>query len=243
MAMHREGLPVDLVIEKFKEGSLKGASGPRLDGALERVESQVRTMSQWMHRLQQDGVADPENATVREQLRRGMTLDLWRGSEEADLEQLRTRAQKRLRDGSCSLTDVAAALETTTQVRECGVDATRARNMAGDALEHGYTAREIRQLGWMVMAAHTNGQNGEDVVDNFERGLQRQEQFQEMVQQMMRSGWMGPADGQRGQSGHRPVDDVIGGGPDNGRGQNGQGGQGGQGSNGGGNSGGGGSGS
>ncbi|RKZ11784.1 hypothetical protein DRQ32_05150 [bacterium] len=139
-------------------------------------------------------------------------MNMWRGLEEGELDQLRTRARERLRDGSCDLTDLSAAAETATELKEMGVGSERAMNLCGEALRQGYSAEDMRGLGHMVMAAHRNGEPGDAVCDQLQDRVRAHEGLGDMQQHMMQNGWMGPESGGHGYGGGSPVDDVMGGG-------------------------------
>jgi hypothetical protein len=224
VAMSREGLPADLVAEKLREGRMKGASEAALEGALHRMEENVQRAHRFFENAHQDGVAAAQENATQRQLMRGVALNLWRGLETGDLEQLRERARQRLRNHACDGIDLAAASETACQLHELGIARQRAVTLAGEALENGYTAREMRQLGWALMAAKMRGGPPEDVVGRLEQGLRHGETMDGMFQHMMQNGWMGDGDGHHG-GGTGPVDDVIGGGPGGPGGSGGHGGE------------------
>ena len=209
LAMAREGVPVEPLAEKLQEGRKKGANQQVMEQVCDRIEKNLRIAHRYMNRVQQDGVeAGDENAERRHT--RQMAMNMWHGLEEGDMEQLRERARLRLRDGSCSTEDVAASAETATQLREMGIERRRAVHLAGEALQNGYNAQEMRQIGWMIRTAHMHGGPPEDVVGTIEDGIRNQHQLTHMMQQMSQNGWMGPAD-QHG--GHGPMDGSMGSGP------------------------------
>jgi hypothetical protein len=91
-----------------------------------------------------------------------------------------------------------------------GFERHRAVHLAGDALQNGYNAQEMRQLGWMIMTAHMHGGPSDDIIGAVEDGIRNRHQLANMVQEMFQRGWMGPAD-QHG--GHGPMDGSPGSGP------------------------------
>lgn len=229
LAMAREGLPIEPVTQKLQEGRRKGVNEQKRERACDQMEAHVRTANRFMKRACEDGVT-PGNPEAERERTREMARCMWRGLQEDEMEGLRERSQRRLRDGSCTTDDLAAAAETGVKLREMGVERKRAMNVAGEALQNGYTAREMRQLGWMVMTAHMHGGPHDEVLDTLERGIRNQHQLSQMAQQMWQHGWMGPADEHGGRGGHSPMDDATGGGPGGqGGGQGGQGDDGGHG--------------
>jgi hypothetical protein len=212
LAMAHEGLPVDPVMQKLREGRRKGANEDVLNQVCDRMEAHVRTANRVMERAREDGVT-PGNADAERRRTSEMAMHMWHGLEEGDMDQLRERARLRLRDGSCTTEELAAASETAAKLKEMGVERKRAVNLSGDALQNGYTSGEMRQLGWMVMTAHMHGGPHDEVCNELERGIRNQHQLGEMMQNMWQHGWMGPADQHDGRGGHNPMDNGTGGGP------------------------------
>jgi hypothetical protein len=212
IGMAREGLPHEPVMQKMREGRRKGASEEALERVCARMEEHVRAAERVMERARRDGVTrgDPD---VERRRTREMATQMWRGLNEEDGDQLCERARLRLRDGSCTTEDLTAAAETAAKLKELGIERHRAVGVAGEALQYGYTAREMRQLGWMVMTAHMHGGPDGEVLDTLERGIRNQHQFAEMLDEMWQHGWMGPADEHGGHGNHGFIDDATGGGP------------------------------
>ena len=202
LTLAREGMPVELVVQKLQEGLRKDATQEARERVCEQVEAQVRTAHQYMKQAREAGIK-PGDANAERKRVREMASYMWRGLKEGDMDQLRKRAQQRLRDGSCTTEDLTAAAETATRLGEIGVKHERAVRLAGEALQNGYTVREMRQLAWAVMTARTHGGSSDNVIDTLERGIRNQHQFSRMMQEMQQQGWMGPAD-QPG--GHSPMD-------------------------------------
>lgn len=210
MAAAEAGLAEDLLTDKLLEGRMKGVDGMSIDRAMDRLQGHLATAHREMARAVADGVAaGPDDATDR-QLQRGMAMDLWRGLHEEDLEQLRERARERARDGSCSMVDLAAAAETTTDLIESGLERARSREMTGAAIAQGYSAREIRELGHVVRVTARRGAPPEEMVEWLENRLRYGASMEGMVREMMHHGWLGPRD-MSGPGGSSPVDNVIGG--------------------------------
>lgn len=210
LAMAREGLPVEPVMKKLQEGRRKGANEEILEQVCNRMEAHVRTANRIMQRAHQDGV-EPDTPEAELRQTREMAKYMWRGLKEEDMDQLRERARLRLRDGSCTTEDLAAAAETATQLHEMNVERQRAVRLAGEALQNGYTVQEMKQLRWMVMTARVHGGTGDDVLDTLEQGLRNQHQLTHMMREMQQHGWMGPADEHDGRGARSPDD--TGGGP------------------------------
>lgn len=205
LAGAESGLAVDLLAGKLREGRMKGASPEAIEGAVARMEEHLRFAHHLMRRSVEEGVTPSGNEETERHLQRGMALNMWRGLQEGDLDHLREQARLRARDGSCSTTELAAAAETTTSLIEHGLDRQRSREMLGLGLRQGYTAEEMRRIATMAQAGPP-----EEVLAWLEEHVRQGMGLEEMMQQMMRRGWMGPGDMQ-GHGAHSPVDDVIGG--------------------------------
>lgn len=206
LAMAREGLPVDPVALKLQEGRRKGASDEALEKVCARMEENVRSAHRYMEKVREAGVT-PGDGDAERRRTAEMAKHLFNGLGEGDMEQLQERAQIRLRDGSCTTEDLAAAAEATVKLRAMGIERERAGRVAGDALQYGYTAREMRQFSWMVMTAKAHGGPQNDVLDTLERGIRNQHQLAEMVREMYQHGWMGPADEHGGHGGRDAAGD------------------------------------
>jgi hypothetical protein len=205
LAGAESGLAVDLLAGKMREGRMKGASPDAIEGAMARMEEHLRFAHRVMRRSVEEGVTTSGNEETERHLQRGMALNMWRGLHEGDLEHLREQARLRARDGSCSTTELAAAAETTTSLIEQGLDRQRSREMLGLGLRQGYTAEEMRRMATMAQAGPP-----EEVLAWLDEHIRQGMGLEQMMQRMMRRGWMGPGD-IHGHGGHSPVDDVIGG--------------------------------
>lgn len=203
LAMAREGLPVEPVMEKLQEGRRKGASAEALEKVCTRMEEQVRAANRYMMEVRKAG-ATPGNADAERTRTAEMARHMFNGVGQGDLDQLRERVRARLRDGSCATEDCVAAAEAMVKFRSMGVESERAARMAGEALQNGYTAREMRQFSWMVMAAKSHGGPQNEVLDTVERGIRNQYRISDMVREMYRYGWMGPGDERGGYGGNDP---------------------------------------
>jgi uncharacterized membrane protein len=206
LAMAREGLPVDPVTQKLQEGRRKGANDEALEKVCARMEENVRAAHRYMEKAREAGVT-PGDGDAERRRTAEMAKHMFNGLGEGDMDQLQERARIRLRDGSCTTEDLAAAAEATVKLRAMGIERERAGRVAGEALQYGYTAREMRQFSWMVMTAKTHGGPQNDVLDTLERGIRNQHQLAEMVREMYQHGWMGPADEHGGHGGHDAAGD------------------------------------
>lgn len=203
LAMAREGLPVDPVTQKLQEGRRKGVSDEVLEKVCARMEEDVRAANRHMQKAREAGVT-PGDRDAERRRTADMAKQMFNGFGEDDMDRLQERARLRLRDGSCATEDLTAAAEATVKLRAMGIERERAARLAGEALQFGYTAREMRQFSWMIMTAKTHGGPQNAVLETIERGIRNQHQINEMVREMYQYGWMGPAD-ERGGHGQDPT--------------------------------------
>jgi hypothetical protein len=204
LAMAREGLPVDPVTQKLQEGRRKGVSEEVLERVCARMEEDVRAANRYMQRAREAGVT-PGDRDAERRCTADVAKQMFEGLGEGDLDQIRDRARLRLRDGSCTTEDLAATAEAIVTLHAMGVEGERAARVAGDALQYGYSPREMRQFSWMIMTAKTHGGPQNAVLDVIERGIRNQLQINEMVREMYRYGWMGPAEERGGHGGQDPM--------------------------------------
>ncbi len=205
-----DGLPPEPLAAKVREGRMKGVPEDQLDGAVERLEGQLRTARRVMERAAAGGVEIPADPARQRQMVREMAREAWRGLDEGDLDQLRERACERARDGSCTAEDLTAAAGAAAQLRESGVDRERAVKIAGEALRRGYDAEQLHAVRLMTMAANQHGEAGR-LADDLENGLEAGMQWREMERHMMQAGWFGPGEMQGPGGMQQP--DHMGGGP------------------------------
>lgn len=205
-AMAQEGLPVEPVLAKVQEARMKGVADPGLAQVAERVEKHVREAKRIMTQAKADGVQPPADPRRERQMVREMAQQMWRGTPPEDVDALRTRARERQRTRACTMEDLVATSETATRLREEGIEARRAMRVAGEALQRGYGAEEMRKLQYMLVYRHREGRGAEGLVDDFEHCLGAGMDAAHMYRYMMQNGWMGPGDVQ-GPGGSRPIDD------------------------------------
>ncbi len=212
LELARDGMPTDLPCRKWEEGVMKGAPEPVLENAVERMGQYTRHAHQYMEQARHEGLDGVGSPQVERQLERGIAMDMWRGLDEKELDQLRAHARERLRDGDCSLVDLAAASETATELKEMGMDSDRAIGLCGEALQQGYRGQELRQIGHMYMAAQMHQGDGDNVYEALHMRVRQHEQLAQMMDYMQEQGWMGPEQMGHDYGGCSPVDDVMWGG-------------------------------
>jgi len=210
-----EGLPVEPITAKAREGAMKGVGEQALLQACERMENHIRTAARIAAGAIEDGVASSEDPAVDRAAVSSMARNMWRGLNEGELDQLRTRARDRVRSEDCTIADLADAAETATQLTE----RERAVKIAGEALQQGYSSAEMQRIRTMVAGGAMRGGPVEEMAAAMEKCLGEGMDGARMFQQMTQAGWMGPEDAM-GPGGHSPIDNA-GGGPGDGGGSGG----------------------
>ena len=207
-AMAQEGLPVEPVMAKVQEALMKGVPDSGMVRAGERAEKHVRAAKGILTRTRarEYGVEPAADSLRERQMIRQMSQQMWRGTDSEDIEALRLRLRERVNARGGSAEDLVAASETATRLREEGVDAKRAMRVAGEALQLGYGAPELRKFQYMLVYRHRENRAVHGLVDDFEHCLGAGMDAAHMYQYMMQHGWMGPADVQ-GPGASQPIDD------------------------------------
>jgi len=212
LATAAEGLPTEPLSAKIQEGQIKGVPEPMLEQVCERIENQIRAAHRVMTRARDAGIEPAGDPVQERRMIQEMAQHMWRGMHEDGLNHLCEQARLRQRGGSCNSEDLISASETATRLHEEGVDSERAVRFVGEALQQGFRATEMRELRYLVMARHQQGDSIEGFMKDLERCLGQEMGTQEMYRHMWRHGWMGPGDMQ-GPGGQRHIDDIGGGGP------------------------------
>ena len=212
IAVAREGLPVEPMVEKVQEGGLKGVQGQSLEHAVGRMGNHLRTAHRVMADAVTAGVGPALDVGEEQRLTREMARSMSHGVDAGGLEHLRDQARMRAHDGGCSLAELTAAATTASMMHGEGVDVDRAVHMTGEALRMGYAADEMMNMGQMMMDNHRQGGALEEIVTDLEYCLADGMHPEEMTEHMMQEGWMGPGD-MHGPGGHHMIDDMGGGGP------------------------------
>ncbi len=208
--MLSDGLPPQLLLDKLREGEVKGVPAPMLERAVVQMENNVRRAHRFLSEMPSVGGNHEVDPQHQQMLERHLALNMWSGLEEGDLDHLLDRS--RMRETACAPSDLVSATDVLTIARQRGMDRDQALDLVGDAIESGYTHQEMRTLGAM-MAATEMDQHGDQVRDHLRQGMDHHRDFAEMADEMMSWGWMGPADMDRNGGWHSMMDDWLGGGP------------------------------
>lgn len=209
-----DDLPIEPVMNKLREGAMKGAGEQALENACQKMEQHVRTASRLMNRAVADGVEPPADPARTRSMIAATARNMWRGLAEGELEQLCEQARERARERDCSLDELSEAAETATRLREGGVERGQAMKLAGEALRDGYTVEQMTRLRNAFAAQAARGGDVERMAAEMRNCLEAGMGSGEMMQHMEQMGWMGPEHAM----GHGPIDD-MGGGPGDAAGQ------------------------
>ena len=75
--MAREGLPVEPLVDKLREGRRKNAPAPVLDRVMNQLEQHVRTADRALHRAREAGLQAADRRTER-RLTESVARNMWR---------------------------------------------------------------------------------------------------------------------------------------------------------------------
>jgi len=202
-----DNLPVDLMMEKILEGRTKHVSPGLVGRVLEQTRHNVRYSWGIMMGAMEGGVHGPRTDSGLHEANCEFARCLWDGLTEQGLDQLQDRARLRARDGSCSMDELVAAAQAATQFAHHGIDHDQAIHVAGEALHAGYSAAEMRTMGYMMMSGHGMEGHRSEMMDHMHEWIGEGMSMDEMTRCMMEGGWMGPAD-MMGAGGHHDMDSM-----------------------------------
>jgi hypothetical protein len=189
----RDGLPVDLILAKTREGRIKGVADPQLVQASERMAGNVRSARRILETAVRPGV-DTFSRAEQDHMMDEVSLQLWRGLTEEGYVSLCRAADGRPAGEACDAGDLVAAGEVAVRLLETGVDSDRALKFAREAIRRGYRVREMRQIQLMVVASHKHGQGPDEFMQSMEYCVNVDMRPVEMYDYLMRQGWMGPGE-------------------------------------------------
>jgi len=221
-------LPVGPMMGKIMEGRMKHVPAERMDRVLMRTGENIRFARGMMTGAIEGGVGSPGTHGQMHDANSELAHCMWDGLTEQDMERLQERAMDRARSGGCSMDEFVAASQAATRFTHGGMDHGQAVSMAGDAMHHGYSADDMRTMGYMMMSGSEMGEHHTEMMGHMEGWISEGMSMDEMTQHMMEGGWMGPAD-MMGAGGHHGMDNMGWGGPGHDDGMHGDGGHGGMG--------------
>lgn len=200
-------LPVGLMMEKLMEGRMKHVPAGRMEPVLEQTANNIQLSRRMMIGAMEGGVRAPGTDAEMQEGNSALAHCLWDGLTEQDLERLREQAMDRARDRGCSMDEFVASAETANRFAHGGMNHDRAVAMAGEALQNGYSADDLRTMGYMMMSGSEMGEHHAEMMNRMQSWIGEGMSMDEMTRHMMEGGWMGPAD-MMGPGGHNGMDDM-----------------------------------
>ncbi len=185
-------LPVDLVLTKVQEGCRKGVDPDRIIAAAERMVGCLSTANHFINEVADAGLGETPHPHTG--ITGNVALHVWGGLTARDLEKLKTKGQERLRDHTCTLDDIVAASGCAANLVGGGASHDGAVGLVGEALGLGLSPQQMREMTALVAAARTRTGQFDNIMTQVRQDLNRGLGTQEMAQQMLRAGWLGPAD-------------------------------------------------
>jgi hypothetical protein len=199
--------PVEPLLAKIREGRMKGAPDDVLLRTATRVTDDLLAASALLAAAAGDGLAPAGDQEDRRVQVRTMTRAMWRGLTPEDGDHLRVRARERLRNGTCTTGDFAAAAETLVRLREQGGGRAETLHLVGAALANGYAANDLAELGRAVTSGRLAGGDVRALLGELSGRMDAGMDPGALNRYMQQSGWMGPADvpgaGGRPDGGHQ----------------------------------------
>lgn len=200
-------LPVNLMLEKIMEGHTKHVPPVLIDRVLAQTGHNIRFSRGMMMGAIEGGVHGPRTDSGLHEANCEFARCLWDGLTEQGLEQLQEHARYRAQVGTCTMGEFVAAAQAATQFAHHGIDHDQAIHIAGEAMHAGYSAAEMRTLGYMMMSGHGMAGQHSEMMDHMHEWIGEGMSMDEMTQHMMEGGWMGPAD-MMGAGGHHDMDNM-----------------------------------
>lgn len=212
----QEGVDPHPMVEKVREGITKRAPADRIEFAATRMADHLQAAHRFLDHHFEDmtdrGHARPgeQGDVPKNMMERHLALDFWSGLDPDDLEGMHDRV--RARDGGCGAADFVAAVDVAAMLHDRGMAREHALDMAEQALHSGYGRHELHRMGWALTRADIDD-HGDEIYQHMMEGMGAHHDLDQMVEDMMGHGWMGPADmGSMGSWGSM-MDDWMGGGP------------------------------
>ncbi len=201
------GLPMEPMMEKFREGHMKHARAEMMDRVLAQTDHNIRVSDRVVRETVAGGVHPSGHPGEINSAIVDVSRCLWDGLHEEDLEHIGQNARMQSRNGGCGLGEFVAANQAATRFTQSGMQRHQAVVMASEALHNGYSAQEMHTMGDMMMTGtHWDGDH-QEMMDNMGDWIHQGMSMDEMTEHMMDGGWMGPAD-MMGPGGSHPMNDM-----------------------------------
>ena len=185
-------LPVNLILAKIQEGCRKGVDGARIVAAAARMQECLTVAHRVLATATTDGLALA--AATTDHATDNLAMHVWSGLTADDLGALTSSATQRKSGQACTVDDLLAASGCAVSLVGAGADHANAVALAGEVLGHGLSAQEIREVAALVTAAQQRSPGFEDILSTVRADLDRGLGAKDMAQQMLRAGWLGPAE-------------------------------------------------
>ena len=196
-----DGLPVEPMVAKVREGCVKGVPDARIEQAANRIEANLRVSRRIMRESVGDGLTPPADPQQQANQVRTMAQHMWSGLQEGDMQRLREQARERLHDGSCQTDDLVGAGGAAVRMMGAGADRSEAVRLSGEALRRGYNRQQMQEMSALLEVGQANGGPLDRMLRDMEECLGEGMGSGEMARHMVRSGWLGPGQMQ-GPGGH-----------------------------------------
>ncbi|BBO92193.1 hypothetical protein [Desulfosarcina ovata] len=138
----RAGLPTEPVMNKAMEGMAKKAGEEQVVRAMETVRNRYAVANRMARSLPVESRIDAATRAVADSLAAGMqTADM-----EAVMAQLQVRTRQQTRNRAEKMELAIQTMQTVRTMARLGIPSTEVAETLGQALQNGYTYREMKQL-------------------------------------------------------------------------------------------------
>ena len=200
-------LPREPMMRKIMEGRMKNVPADRLEQVLVQTGNNIRHSHHMLVSAIEGGVQAPHSGSGMHHANSELAHCLWDGLSEDGMDQIRERATNRAHDGTCTADQFVAACQAATRFANGGMDHDQAVHMAGEAMYNGYSAADMRTMGFMMMSGSGGEGHHAEMVSHMQEWVHEGMSMDEMTHHMMEGGWMGPAD-MMGAGGHHGMDNM-----------------------------------
>jgi hypothetical protein len=183
-----------------------------MEHVLEQTGNNIRNTHHMMMGAIEGGVQPPPTSAGMHEANSHLAHCLWDGLTEGDMEQIRERSMNRAHDGGCTTDEFVAACQAATRFVHGGMSHDQGVHMAGEAMHNGYSAADMRTMGYMMMSGSGMEDHHAEMMGHMQGWIEEGMSMDAMTHHMMEGGWMGPAD-MMGAGGTGHMDNMGTGGP------------------------------
>ncbi len=193
----REGLPAGPLLDRIEQGLSKGVAAERIQAASERLSQKLAEARPVVDGLIRDGMK-PKKSEDRDAAIASTARALEKNMSARDIESM--GAAVRGKKGSLEL--FTGAVDTAAYFSGSGMSPKTASSVITNALQKGYSARDLDSLVKRMDSEMRRGSKPEDIAARMEReGMQSEREMERQEMQQEMKGGHGPGGGPSGMGG------------------------------------------